>query len=446
MTLLAERHQRRLLTKSPYADVLGLSYLFYYAQRSGKLPKDDNPISWRGDSHPGDKVPGGFYDAGDMLKLNFPLATSISFLSWGALDFDKAYESTGHKNAALSNIKWGADYLLACHLSKTEIVGQIGDPGVDHAFWGRPEEQSGERPFFVWDTSKPASDLAGAMASALASASMVLGDSDYLEHAKQLFEFASAKEGKYSDFYTSATYVYSSSTYLDDLAYAAAWLCRATGDMNYCSKANKYRARADFNPNPYVSWDSVSVCSALLLQGMGQASQEVNAQIESFENDWQLNGSGIITTPKGLRVAPLGGWGNLRHASNAAFMMAMIAKNSKGDNKSKALAFAKSQIDYALGLNGGRSYVVGYGVNPPKRPHHRGASCQDKPNPCGQEALKNSGPNPQLISGALVGGPNENDQYTDDRSDYVSNEIAFDYNAGFTSALAGIIQLSDNID
>lgn len=36
------------------------------------------------------------------------------------------------------------------------------------------------------------------------------------------------------------------------------------------------------------------------------------------------------------------------------------------------LAFAKKQIDYALG-DGGHSFVVGVGKNPPERPHHRAA-------------------------------------------------------------------------
>jgi hypothetical protein len=106
--------------------VLGLSWLFYYAQRSGKLSSGRNPIPWRGDSHLNDRVPGqrrchrllpvlllpscpqpawrpssrswtcagGFYDAGDHLKLNFPLATSLSFLAWGVLEFPAAYAAT----------------------------------------------------------------------------------------------------------------------------------------------------------------------------------------------------------------------------------------------------------------------------------------------------------------------------------------------------------------
>ncbi|NEC93232.1 glycoside hydrolase family 9 protein, partial [Streptomyces sp. SID12501] len=42
-----------------------------------------------------------------------------------------------------------------------------------------------------------------------------------------------------------------------------------------------------------------------------------------------------------------------------------------------------------------------------------------------------------VLYGALVGGPGSaNDAYTDSRDDYVANEVATDYNAGFTSALA----------
>ena len=50
-----------------------------------------------------------------------------------------------------------------------------------------------------------------------------------------------------------------------------------------------------------------------------------------------------------------------------------------------------------------------------------------------------NGPNPQVIHGALVGGPDSSDNYVDRRSDFQMNEVACDYNAGFQSALAGNI-------
>lgn len=65
------------------------------------------------------------------------------------------------------------------------------------------------------------------------------------------------------------------------------------------------------------------------------------------------------------------------------------------------------------------------------------SSCPDIPKPCGWEAFDNPGPNPHLLKGALVGGPDNTDVYLDDRKDYVKNEVACDYNSGFQTALAG---------
>ena len=60
-----------------YGQVLGLSWKFYEAQRSGKLPTN-NSIPWRGDSALGDKAPdgaditGGWYDAGGVTPTHKP--------------------------------------------------------------------------------------------------------------------------------------------------------------------------------------------------------------------------------------------------------------------------------------------------------------------------------------------------------------------------------------
>lgn len=107
------------------------------------------------------------------------------------------------------------------------------------------------------------------------------------------------------------------------------------------------------------------------------------------------------------------------------------------------MSFAKQQIDYALG-DGGRSFVCGYGNNPPVQPHHRGSSCPDRPQVCDwQTGYNNPGANYQTLTGALVGGPNQNDEFEDRRDDYVRNEVATDYNAGFQSTLA--ILVANNI-
>jgi len=60
--------------KKDYYKVLKLSLLFYEAQRSGKLPRD-NRIPWRGDSAlldagwKGEDLTGGYYDGNKPLGV-----------------------------------------------------------------------------------------------------------------------------------------------------------------------------------------------------------------------------------------------------------------------------------------------------------------------------------------------------------------------------------------
>ena len=88
----------------------------------------------------------------------------------------------------------------------------------------------------------------------------------------------------------------------------------------------------------------------------------------------------------------------------------------------------------------GRSYVVGFGENPPKQPHHKAAACESAPAQCTWDTFSDtSKDNPHELLGALVGGPsNEWDSYVDDRTNYITNEVTLDYNAGFQGAVAGL--------
>ena len=101
--------------------------------------------------------------------------------------------------------------------------------------------------------------------------------------------------------------------------------------------------------------------------------------------------------------------------------------------------FIENQLNYILGDgNPGFSYQIGFGSNYPLKPHHRGASCEDMPATCDWNDFNKAEVNGQVLEGALVGGPDQSDNYNDARDDYVHNEVALDYNAGFQSALAGL--------
>merc|ERR1719282_1141619 len=77
-----------------YVEVLDLSLQFYEAQRSGPLPAD-NRVPWRGDSFLQDQVPGGYHDAGDLVKFGFPMAASVTVLAWGGISFLEGYNKAG---------------------------------------------------------------------------------------------------------------------------------------------------------------------------------------------------------------------------------------------------------------------------------------------------------------------------------------------------------------
>jgi len=148
---------------------------------------------------------------------------------------------------------------------------------------------------------------------------------------------------------------------------------------------------------------------------------------------------GAKYTPGGLLFIEK--WGVLRHSLNIAYICLRAGTLMGMDSirQSNYRKFAMSQLDYMLGGQG-RSFLVGYGKNFPDRPHHRTASCS-LVGPCSWEAFKNDRPNPQVLMGALVGGPDENDIFVNNRTDFVRNEVALDYNAALTSLAALMLDL-----
>lgn len=103
-----------------------------------------------------------------------------------------------------------------------------------------------------------------------------------------------------------------------------------------------------------------------------------------------------------------------------------------------------AQVDYILGSNPlGMSYMVGYGNNFPKRIHHRGSSLPSLNRHPGKIGCKggtpyfeSSSPNPNELTGAIVGGPDVQDRYNDSRADPGHSEAATYYNAPFVGVLA----------
>ncbi|KAJ6644009.1 Endoglucanase E-4 [Pseudolycoriella hygida] len=430
-----------------YAEVLEKSLLFYEAQRTGYLP-DNNRIPWRGDSFvtdqgdEGEDLEGGYFDAGDHVKFQFPAAAAMTYLAWGMYDSVEGYQKAGQWENALSCLRWGMDYFIKIHPSPNVLYVQIGNGTEDHRFWGRPEDWNGSdpRPTLKATPSKPASDVAGETSASMSAASMVFrfnGNTEYadllLMHATQLYNFAVTYQGLYSDSFPEVRNFYNSRAYGDELLWSAAWLYRATGDLNYRQDYIKWWTEFELNYRPTsADWSSKVAQAQVLLAKIDGSAQFVNATREFC--DWFIKDA--PKTPKNLVFISL--WGSLRHNSNIVYLCLQAA--NIGINTDVYRAFAKSQIDYMLG-DTGRSFVVGFGNNPPVRPHHRAASCPDPPAICDDTYLSSPDPSPQILIGALVGGPNITDEYVDDREDYVQNEVTLDYNAGYQSSIAELCKL-----
>jgi endoglucanase len=439
-----------------YAEALQKSILFYEAQQSGKLPAW-NRVKWRGDSRTGDgsdvgkDLTGGWYDAGDHVKFGFPMAGSATQLAWGVLQFGDGYKAAGQYDAMLRNLRFVNDYFIKAHTAPNELYVQVGNGGIDHGWWGPVEVYPRAAPAYKIDASCGGSDVAAETAAAMAAASLVFKTSDaaysatLLAHARQLYTFADTVRRKYSDCVTDAAQFYNSwSGFYDELAWGAAWLHRATGEAAYLAKAESFvntsstgfgtEGQSGFMPYKWThDWDSKHYGTYILLaQATGKAvyASAIERNLAYWTTGTADTNERVAYTPGGL--AWLSQWGSLRYAMNESFIALMYADvTADATKQTRYRDFALRQLNYALGQNPrNSSYLIGFGTNAPKRPHHRTAH--------GSWADSQSVPadHRHTLYGALVGGPNVSDAYNDSISDFIANEVATDYNAAFSGVLA----------
>ncbi|MBA0591777.1 endoglucanase 24 isoform X1 [Gossypium raimondii] len=473
-----------------YADALSKSILFFEGQRSGFLPQDQR-IGWRGNSGLSDgwmyntDLTGGYYDAGDNVKFGFPMAFTTTMLAWSVIEFGDLMPPNELRNALVA-IRWATDYLLktvsqpnrlfvqigcVASLTRSMLPLKVGDPNIDHSCWERPEDMDTARSVYAVDAPNPASDVASETAAALAASSMAFRSVDagyadtLLRNAVQVFQFADNFRGAYSDnahirdgacpFYCDF------SGYQDELLWGAAWLRRASQDNSYLSylENNGKTLGADDNINEF-GWDNKHaglnvLVSKEVLDGNMYTLESYKASADSFMCTLipDSSSSHIEYTPGGLIYKP--GGSNLQHATTISFILLVYAKyldrtsqtvNCGNEFVSPVLLRmqAKKQVDYILGENPmGLSYMVGYSNYFPQRIHHRGSSLPSVKDHPGFIACKDgsiyfnsTNPNPNVLVGAIVGGPGEDDVYGDDRADFRKSEPTTYINAPFVGALA----------
>ncbi|KAK9113019.1 hypothetical protein Scep_020538 [Stephania cephalantha] len=464
-----------------YLDALSKSILFFEGQRSGWLPLDQR-LNWRANSGLGDgssrgiDLVGGYYDAGDNVKFNFPMAFTTTMLAWSVIEFSEAMPPYELRNAL------------------------VGDPIKDHNCWERPEDMDTARTVYSVEAPNSASDVAGETAAALAASSMAFRRFDpgyaetLLRNAERAFEYADTYKGLTATTRASGLgcarstatstgtrqvdmlYIYIElfleafrqtvgcdgwASMQDELLWGAAWLRRASQNdtfLNYIQNNGKTLGAED-TVNEF-GWDNKHaglnvLVSKEFLEGNVYSLQSYKESADSFMCTLipSSSSSHIEITPGGMIYKP--GGSNMQHVTSIAFLLLVyanyLARTSQTVNCGSIMVGpaslrqqAKAQIDYILGDNPmGLSYMVGYGPKYPQRIHHRGSSLpsvRDHPEPIACKAgtgfFNSSGPNPNVLVGAVVGGPGEDDVYEDDRADFRKSEPTTYINAPLVGALA----------
>jgi endoglucanase len=466
-----------------YTEALQKSLYFYDAQKSGDLP-DNFRVEWRGDSalkdglEVGKDLAGGWYDAGDRIKFSRTIAYTVAMLAWGYLKTPDIYQSSGQQPFLLDNVKWATDYLLKAFTNSNdgsyEFYTQVGSMGAgsrdDHQNWVPAEviDQVTDRPSYKINTATPDSAIAGMTAAAFASASVMFrqtGNVAYadqlLDKAEKMFDFADRYRGLNQQLkpdgkmdvgnsftpYTSTPYT--DISFYDELLWGSTWVHRAKAAQN-SAYGNQYltRAEAIYNDpgagairgnfvDPH-SWQWVDKGAKVIL-GELTGKAVYKTEIQNYLDYWTVgyNGRKVQYTPGGL--AWHSQWGSLRYATTQGFIaLAYGDQVTDAGLKARYTDFARSQINYALGDNHyKRSYVLGFGSNPMQSVHHSTAFGRAD----GWNSFNMATKPRHLLYGALLGGPDVQDQFTEDVTNYVTNEVSLDYNAGYMGAIARLAKL-----
>uniref|UniRef100_A0A2N9ETW4 Endoglucanase n=1 Tax=Fagus sylvatica TaxID=28930 RepID=A0A2N9ETW4_FAGSY len=461
-----------IASRHDYNDALRKSILFFEGQRSGKLPPDQR-VRWRKDSalHDGATagvdLTGGYYDAGDNVKFGFPMAFTTTLLSWSIIDFGR--NMGPELSNAVKSVKWGSDYLLKATAVPDVVFVQVGDAYSDHNCWERPEDMDTLRTVYKIDRAHPGSDVAGETAAALAAASIVFRSRDpaystlLLNRAVRVFEFADRHRGAYSASLRRAVcpFYCDVNGYQDELLWAAAWLHKASRRREYREyiAKNEVILRAGDTINEF-GWDNKHAGINVLI------SKEVLRGRADYFSSFQQNADGFICSllpgishpqvqysPGGL-IFKAGG-SNMQHVTSLSFLLLAYSNYLSHANKvvpcgettaSPALLkrLAQRQVNYILGDNPlGMSYMVGYGPRYPQRIHHRGSSLPSVlAHPAriackaGSRYFLSPNPNPNLLVGAVVGGPNSSDAFPDSRPFFQESEPTTYINAPLVGLLA----------
>lgn len=457
-----------------YAKAQHLSTYFLGAQRCGDTKSWIQPEGAGGchttDGQPvGKDLTGGWHDCGDYIKFHVTGPYTALVNLYGYYRFPEAYPDNYSQDYSkapgngipdiLDEVKIETDYLIKC-VNGSTIYWQIGD-GRDHNSFKEPISNSAEKLYGgtnirpVFSATDGHSNAFGSSAAALALMSILYKpyDAAYAQQcltaAQTYYTVGKINPAKTADavsgdgFYAWLGQQYSE--YKDEMGMGAALLYVATNNSTYLTDATTYASAANqWGDFGYGSIDLLLLYEMYKITGTTSYLTKVGSKVQGYST--ASCGYYHITQ-----------WGSLRDASNAA-LLAALYHNETGN--AAAYAFAKSNVDFILGSHGyisadapaNFSFLIGYnelGGSYPQRPHHGpafGKSSNDWTLFTQEGNNPGSVPFAYELKGGLAGGPEAScANFYDKIDNYISSEYCSYYNAAFTSAVAYINKVENNL-
>ncbi len=458
-----------------YALAQHLSTYFLGAQRCGNTQSWIQPES-SGGCHTSDgqavgkDLTGGWHDCGDYIKFHVTGPYTALLNLYGYDKFPAAYPdnyspaySKGPSNGipdVLDEVKIETDYLIKCANDGITIYCQVGD-GKDHDSFTEPVANSSENLYSgssiraVYTATEGHSNAFGGAAAALAMMNILYKpyDATYaqqcLDAAIKYYNVGKTNMAKTADavaadgFYKWVGEQYSE--YYDEMGMGAAILNRATSTASYLTDAESFASQAaPYGSFGYGSIDHLLFYELYKITGNNSYLEKVKWRVDNNT----LESCGYFHTTN---------WGSLRDAGNAALLAALYHNES---GSASAYAFAKSNVDFILGSHGtistdapaNFSFMIGYnqmGGGYPQHPHH-GAAFGKSSNAWSlyntEKATPGSVTFEYELKGGIAGGPEAYcGSFTDNIDNFVSSEYCSYYNAAFTSAVAYINKVENNL-
>ncbi|KAJ3416438.1 Endoglucanase [Chytridiales sp. JEL 0842] len=456
--------------------VLEKSLAFYETSRSGILPNSTlakypfiQSAAIEDGIEAGLDLVGGYFDSGSsIVKYTLPQAFALTQLSWGGIEFESGFRTANQWNTLLETVKWGTDYLLKCHPNPQTLIVQVGlleGAGV----WRIPAQLATFNARKVFGATA-ATDAGAESSAALAAASILFraSNSTYsnllLEKSISLFAFAETNRGfAYKNVPPEeGSFVYPSVSFIDDLAWAAAWLYKATNlvgtytfanstTRTYEDLAKAFQAEAistvegSFSKVPvyFFNYDYKDRGTDVLLAttmpngfqtyyGQRVAGMFKNITLPGDDYTFYSKG-GLFLRP--LQLTESFTFASLPETLNVA-LLASITSAYSADLSASASGFAASQLRYLLGDNPfNRTFITGIDDSSPRNPTsmltHGGYNISSPAN------------NMYELPGGVVGGPTVEEEFTDSRLNKLYNEPKLIYNAALPGLLA--YQISRNV-